>query len=423
MQAKRIPPGIRVRHSRTCASSTGGRCNCDAAYEAWVWDKRTRKKIRRRFSGPGAVTAAKQWRADAFGAVRRRTLRPPTQTTLREAAETWLAGAKSGAIRNRSGDVFKPSTLHGYERTLRTRILPVLGGARLSDISRADIQDFAERMLAEGKDPSTVRNAIMPLRVIFGRAVEREEIAINPTTALRLPAVRGRRDRIVDPQEALRLLGQLSEEDRVLWATALFGGLRRGELLALRWSDVDLAQGVLQVERSYDPRSSETVHPKSRAGVRRVPIAAVLRDYLLEHRARCTWDDGLVFGTGPAVPFDYMRVIRRAGSAWRAGAVEDARLLGATESELRTLTREFTPPLTLHEARHTFASMMIAAGVNAKALSTYLGHSSIQITFDRYGRLMPGNEQEAAGLLDAFLQRADTAARLAQLEDDGESET
>lgn len=61
-------------------------------------------------------------------------------------------------------------------------------------------------------------------------------------------------------------------------------------------------------------------------------------------------------------------------------------------------------PITLlHEARHTFASLMIAAGVNAKALSTYMGHSSIMITLDRYGHLMPGNEEQAAGLLDAYL--------------------
>jgi integrase len=67
--------------------------------------------------------------------------------------------------------------------------------------------------------------------------------------------------------------------------------------------------------------------------------------------------------------------------------------------------------LGLHEARHTFASLMIGVGVNAKALSTYMGHASITITLDRYGHLMPGNEEEAAGLLDAYLERAVTAAR------------
>ena len=71
--------------------------------------------------------------------------------------------------------------------------------------------------------------------------------------------------------------------------------------------------------------------------------------------------------------------------------------------------------ITLHECRHTFASLMIAAGVNAKALSTYMGHANISITLDRYGHLMPGNEDEAAGLLDAYLERADTAARIAVL--------
>ena len=72
-------------------------------------------------------------------------------------------------------------------------------------------------------------------------------------------------------------------------------------------------------------------------------------------------------------------------------------------------------PISLHECRHTFGSLMIAAGVNAKALSTYMGHSSITITLDRYGHLMPGSEDAVAKLLDASLKRANTAARLAQV--------
>ena len=73
--------------------------------------------------------------------------------------------------------------------------------------------------------------------------------------------------------------------------------------------------------------------------------------------------------------------------------------------------------ITLHDARHTFASLMIAAGVNARALCSYMGHASVTITFDRYGHLMPGNEDEAATLLDAYLERANTRARLAALEE------
>ncbi len=73
-------------------------------------------------------------------------------------------------------------------------------------------------------------------------------------------------------------------------------------------------------------------------------------------------------------------------------------------SAWRNANPEPLAPIGLHECRHTFASLMIAAGVNAKALSTYIGHSSIQITLDRYGHLMPGNEQEAAKLLDRYLR-------------------
>jgi integrase len=72
--------------------------------------------------------------------------------------------------------------------------------------------------------------------------------------------------------------------------------------------------------------------------------------------------------------------------------------------------------ITLHECRHTFASLMIAAGVNAKSLQTYMGHANIEITYGRYGHLMPANEDEAAGLLDSYLARADTEARVAQLD-------
>jgi len=91
-----------------------------------------------------------------------------------------------------------------------------------------------------------------------------------------------------------------------------------------------------------------------------------------------------VFGDTAVLPFSPHHVSRRADSAWK-------------KAELARIT--------LHECRHTFASLMIAAGVNAKALSTYMGHANISITLDRYGHLMPGNEDQAAALLDAYVAR------------------
>src|SRR6185437_6463832 len=101
---------------------------------------------------------------------------------------------------------------------------------------------------------------------------------------------------------------------------------------------------------------------------------------------------------GPARPFNPTPLAKRAERSWNAVGLRR---------------------ITLHECRHTFASLMIAAGVNAKALSTYMGHANISITLDRYGHLMPGNEEEAADLLDAYLERSNTKARLAAIESHG----
>ena len=108
----------------------------------------------------------------------------------------------------------------------------------------------------------------------------RGEIAVNPTTGLEMPAVRGGRERFASPEECARLLAALPERDSPLWATAMYAGLRRGELMALRVEDVDLAAGVIHVFQSWDVK--EGVIPTKTAN-RRVPIAAVLRRYLAEH--------------------------------------------------------------------------------------------------------------------------------------------
>jgi len=373
--------GIRVRHRKLCRTRSGGVCNCKPTYEANVWSASDEKRAFKVFP---TLAAAKAWRADSEVGLRRGTMRVGPSITLREAAEAWLVGVRSAAIRNRSGHTYKPSAIRGYETALLARVLPELGGARLSEIRRVDLQEFADRLCAAGLDASTVRNTLMPLRVIFRRAVARGDLAVNPTTGLELPAVEGRRERIAAPAEAEALLGALPERDRALWATAMYAGLRRGELLALRWEDVDLAAGVIHVDRSWDAKEG-VVAPKSRAARRTVPIAGVLREQLVEHKLRSGRHVGLVFGTGTARPFTPSNIRKRANAAWAHAGFD---------------------PIGLHECRHTFASLMIAAGVNAKALSAYMGHSSVTITYDRYGHLMPGNESEAADLLDEYLARA-----------------
>src|SRR5947209_91899 len=381
MQAKRRPAhaGIAVRHRKRCAAREGGRCSCQPSYQAQVWSPRDGTPIRKTFP---TLAAAKAWRADAQVAVRRGTMRTATQTTLREAADAWLEGARSGAIRNRSGDLYKPSAVRGYGASLRRYILPEFGARKLSAIARADVQDFADQLLGRGLDPGTVRNALMPLRAIYRRAVARGDVPINPTRELELPAVRGTRDRVASPEEAAHLIAALPDRDQPLWATALYAGLRRGELQALDWRDIDFAAGLIRVERAWD-RHAGPIETKSRAGHRTVPLAAELRRLLLAHHMRARRpSSGFAFATSGGRVVDPATLFRRARREWgRAGLA----------------------PIGLHECRHTFASLMIAAGVNAKAPSAYLGHASVAITLDRYRHLLPGNEPEAARLLARYL--------------------
>jgi integrase len=160
-------------------------------------------------------------------------------------------------------------------------------------------------------------------------------------------------------------------------------------LQALRWSDVDLGRSEIRVEQSWDDREGPQA-PKSRAGIRTVPILAVLRDYLDALKIASGRDgDDLVFGRSASVPFPASSVSKRGRRAFAVAGLT---------------------PITLHDCRHTFASLLIAAGVNAKALSVFVGHSTIQMTFDQYGHLMPGSREQARELVDAYLDAAEREA-------------
>jgi integrase len=237
---------------------------------------------------------------------------------------------------------------------------------------------------------------LLPLRAIFRRAMSLREVAVNPCSGLQLPAVRSRRERYASPEEAKALIAAVPARDRPIWATAMYAGLRRGELRALRVEDVDLASGVIRVERGWDPREGE-IDLKSEAARRKVPISGLLRDFLAEHLAAGDRRGADLILRGDLDPALQRREAGRA------------RRQGLEESQARA------ERITLHECRHTFASLMIAAGINAKVLSTFVGHATVAITLNRYGHLMPGSEAEAGALLDRYVkaqrERAEEAAR------------
>lgn len=386
-----LPTGVRRRHSSTCPAEHGGRCKCDPTYEASVYLAADGKKLRRTFP---TVAAAKAWRADALAKAQTGALRAPDPTTLRDAAEQTIAGMRSGAVRARGGRPFRGAVIDAYERALRLHVLPDLGARRLADVRRRDVQGLVDRLSRDGLAPSTIRNVLDPLRVVYRVAVRDELVATSPIIGIDLPSGETPRDRVADPDEAAVLLLALPRlDDRALWATALYGGLRRGELRALRWRDVDLGAGVIRVRASMDDAGRVTA-PKTKAGEREAPIFGPLLPILTAYRDDDErHPDALVFpGSHAAQPFTPSAVGRRAATAWRRAALD---------------------PITLHEARHSAVSMWIAAGLNLKAVSEFAGHASITITLDRYGHLLPSSVDEARAAFDRWFQIASSRARSA----------
>ena len=185
--------------------------------------------------------------------------------------EHWLAGAEARTIRTRGRRTSAPSTIVAVEQNYRLRVRDRFGRDRLDRITLQDVQEFVDELDAAGLNPSTVLSLRLAYRYARGTAS-----SAPPSDGLELPVkARGRR-LPPSPADAAGLLAAAPEQDRALWATAMLAGLRRGELMALRWEDIDLKAGRLGVERSYDPAAQKYRRPKSRQGIRKVPVSGTL---------------------------------------------------------------------------------------------------------------------------------------------------
>jgi len=343
----------------------------------------------RHLRGPwtGSLAAARAWRVDALARLQAGTLSADAGPTVAEASERFITGMKSGSVRQRGGHTYKPSAIRGYERDLRNHAVPVFGPTRLGRVQRPDLQRWVDMLAAGDRAPSTVKNIVAALRALISWGELQGWVRATPCQGLRLPSGETDRDRIASPAEAEELIAAMRPTDQAAMGFAVYAGLRLGEILALDVRAVDLDAGWVIVRRGWDKGVKAFIPTKSRQE-RRVPIieklAVLLRDHftLLDHPA-----DGLLFPSAkrPEWPTDPGVLRRRNHDAWE---------------------KEGMTPLGFHEARHTFASISIAAGLNVKTLSTYMGHATITITLDRYGHLMPGSEVEARTMLDSYLAKS-----------------
>jgi integrase len=248
-------------------------------------------------------------------------------------------------------------------------------------------------MVAEGKSATTVRKSFFALHAMLQAAVADRRLAYNPAQDVPLPAEQHGEQRFLSPSEVATLADVIDPRYRALVLVAVYGGLRFGELAALRRGRADLLRGrVMVAETLVDVAGVLTFGPpKTRNSVRVVPLPRLVVAELDEHLSRYVDKDAdaLVFTSPQGRPLRRSLFRRRV---WTAAASKAG--LGG---------------LRFHDLRHTFVAVSIAAGADPKKVSVRAGHSSVAFTLDRYGHLYEDAEDQVTARLDALLDAAPAA--------------
>lgn len=274
-----------------------------------------------------------------------------------------------------------------------------IGSMKLAQLSASKVGDLRDRLRTAGVSVPTVRKILATLHVMLEFAVSRDLIAVNPARRVRVIGPRGEGPKKVAPpsREVLRRLIAVADPDfRRVLILASATGLRAGELHALRWKHLDLKTGRVLVETRVDAYNEEDV-TKSAAGMRTLPLGADVVSMLKEWRLQSPYSDqgDLVFPNA------------RGGYTCHGNMVKRKfRPLFERLASLHCQDPDGHPPaskrFTWHALRHFAISSWIDAGLTPKTVQTFAGHSSLQVTMDRYGHLFPSDDHKKA--MDAISQ-------------------
>jgi integrase len=329
------------------------------------------------------------------------TVIAPHKLTLGEWLETWLQEYKRQRIR--------PSTFDSYEIIVKRYVIPVIGHIALRDLRPDHLQGYYNEKAQHGLAASTIQLHHRIVSNALAQAEKNQLVMRNVCRLTELPRQPRREMRTLTIKQVTAQLLSVLQGDRLYAAflTFFMTGLRRGELLGLRWQDVDLTAGILQVRqilvRIYNRgtqgegrKTRLAFHePKTEKSRRSVPIPEACLAALKSHKAHQAeekillgpgyQDNGLVFAQAHGGPIDPRSMDRYFAQA---------------------LKRADLPAIRLHDARHTFATWMLEQGVSPKVVQTMLGHSSIRMTLDVYSHVSLELEKQAAATLNAALTGA-----------------
>ncbi len=325
-------------------------------------------------------------------------LEPPKVLTVADLLTTWLEGHKA-----------KGNTLKQYEIALRLHLLPALGDIPVADLDGQYLQKLYNRWeklpRAEGgKGADTIRRCHIILNQAFEQALTWGIVTRNPTHGVKHASPKPRKAHILTITQAQEIVAAMDAHPmRPYFYLVLFQGMRRGEALGLRWSDLDLERGYAVIQQTITPNFSDRGQAqigdtKTAAGTRRVRLSPETIEAIRAHRPQ------------------WAALKLKAGKAWQDFDLITCTATGApitpniADAAYRTLRRMAGIPDTvrLHDLRHTHASFLIQSGENPKVIQERLGHRRVSTTLDVYGHLMDDMQDTAAGAMGKMIWNGKT---------------
>ncbi|MGB9858951.1 MAG: tyrosine-type recombinase/integrase [Moorellaceae bacterium] len=345
---------------------------------------------------------AQEWLARTLHERATGTFVEPHELTLGEWLDRWLTFYK---VPNR-----RRTTVDNYETMIRVHIKPALGHVPLMKLEASHLQEFYNQKARE-KSARTVHLLHFIIGSALKQAVKEGKLYRNVNEATELPPMRKKEVAPLSAEEVRRFL-DVASGDRLYAAflLELGTGLRRGELLALKWEDIDLEGGLLKVRRTVarvkardgGPRKTELVYqePKTEESGKPVPIPRLVLEELRRHRARqeeekaffgaAYQDSGLVFCTEDGKQIDPSNFLRHYKSLLRKAGLPEA---------------------SFHALRHTFATLLLEAGEDLKTVQELLRHTRIDVTADIYSHVTERLKRRASAKVDEILGGGDPSTR------------
>lgn len=353
--------------------------------------RQTKKAFRTKAEAQAALAAMLASHQDG-------TFVEPTRQTVGQWIDEWM---NTLVIQGR-----KRSTLEGYQRQLNAYVRPAIGDMALQDLKALDLDRLYGKLLREGGAKgrplslTSVHHVHAILNKLLGDAERKGLVPRNVARLTNAPSLATARSKA--PEMTVWTTTELSlflttisgNRNEAMFRLLALTGMRRGEVVALRWADVDLAGRRVAIRQALTVFKGEEYvdSPKSRRSRRTIDIDAATVALLETHRAR---QAAALARVGVKVPMGDRVFTNDIGEPLRPDSIGQAFGRLVTTSGLRSIR--------LHDLRHTHASHLLAAGVNPKVVSERLGHSSVSFTMDVYAQVMPGQQAEAAEIAAALV--------------------